>query len=459
MYLADFHIHSHYSLATSRDLTPERLDWWARAKGLEVVGTGDFTHPGWTRELREKLEPAEPGLWRLRDAGRQPHATSRLTDVPEVRFILTAEVSTIRKRGARTRKVHHLLFAPDFECVERLQKNLTDWGGNLTSDGRPTLGMDPRELLERILNVSPEILLVPAHVWTPWFSALGSRSGFDSIEECYGDLAVHVPAVETGLSADPPMLWACSRLDRFALLSNSDAHSPEKLGRNATLLDTERSYEAIVGAIRSGDPQQLLGTVDLFPEEGKYHLDGHRKCTIVFDPVETRAHGGICPVCGKEVTIGVLNRVAQLADRVNPLDRPRRGQAHSVVPLKEILGEILGTSATSRKVECRYWELLGMFGPELPLLLWTPEERLEEAGETVLAEAIRRVRARAVEVHGGYDGEFGRVRIFNEEEKTELKRKPGKDKTSPSVFRPRPSPFPPRDLLGFDVAGLEATAP
>jgi uncharacterized protein (TIGR00375 family) len=454
MYLADFHIHSHYSLATSRDLTPERLDWWARAKGIEVLGTGDFTHPGWTRELREKLEPAEPGLWRLRDAWRLSHS-GLLGDAPEVRFLLTAEVSTIRKRGPRTRKVHHLLFAPDFECVERLQKDLTDWGGNLTSDGRPVLGMDPRELLERVLSVSPDMLLVPAHVWTPWFSALGSKSGFDSIEECYGDLADRVPAVETGLSADPPMLWACSRLDRFALLSNSDAHSPEKVGRNATLLETERSYDAIVGAIRSGDPKRLVGTVDLFPEEGKYHLDGHRKCAVAFDPVETRAHGGLCPVCGKEVTVGVLNRVAQLADRADPLDRPRRGQAHSVVPLKEILSEMVGTGASSQKVDRRYWELLKKLGPELPLLLWTPEGHLAETGEATLAEAIRRVRARTVEVTGGYDGEFGRVRVFSDEERTELNPKKRKGEMTTPLFTSSPSPFPPRGLLGFDVAGFQ----
>lgn len=453
MYLADFHIHSHYSLATSRDLTPERLDWWARAKGIEILGTGDFTHPGWTRELREKLEPAEPGLWRLRDEYRLPH-TGLLARAPEVRFLLTAEVSTIRKRGVRTRKVHHLLFAPDFERVERLQKDLIDWGGNLTSDGRPTLGMDPRELLERVLDVSPEMLLVPAHVWTPWFSALGSKSGFDSIEECYGDLATQVPAVETGLSADPPMLWVCGRLDRFSLLSNSDAHSPEKVGRNATLLETERSYGAILGAIRSGDPARLIGTVDLFPEEGKYHLDGHRKCAVAFDPVETRAHGGLCPGCGKEVTVGVLNRVAQLADRADPLERPRRGQAHSVVPLKEILSEIIGTGASSRKVDRRYWELLEVFGPELPFLLRTPEKSLIESGEPVLAEAIRRIRARAIEVQGGYDGEFGRVRVFSDEERTELNRKEGKREGSAPPFIPGPSPFSQRQLLGFDVAGF-----
>ena len=322
---ADLHIHSKYSRATSRDLDLEHLAWWAARKGIAVVGTGDFTHPAWRAELKDKLVAAEPGLFRLRDdiekgiAEKLPPACRA-----DVRFMLEVEISTIYKKAERTRKIHHLIYAPDFATADRISERLARIG-NIASDGRPILGLDSRNLLEITLESSPDAYLVPAHIWTPWFAALGSQSGFDSIAQCYGDLSGHIFAVETGLSSDPAMNWRVSLLDRYRLASNSDAHSPGKLGREATTFDCDLDYFAIRRALATG--QGYVGTVEFFPEEGKYHLDGHRKCNVRLTPAETRAHGGRCPVCGESATVGVLHRVEALADRseADPAaDRRRR---------------------------------------------------------------------------------------------------------------------------------------
>jgi PHP family Zn ribbon phosphoesterase len=328
-FIADLHIHSHYSIATSKQLVPEYLDYWARRKGITVVGTGDITHPGWLEELKEKVTEPEPGLFRLKDQYRldgsaeptdrtAPSYLSTPTVPPgaQVRFLLTGEISSIYKRGEKVRKVHNIVLLPGFEAAETMQKKL-DAVGNITSDGRPILGLDSRDVMEIVLSSSDDAALIPAHIWTPWFSALGSKSGFDTIEECYDDLSDQIFAVETGLSSDPPMNWVCRFLDRYTIISNSDAHSPEKLGREANLFDTELSYPAVLEAMQSGD-DRFLGTVEFFPQEGKYHYDGHRKCGVRWDPLETVRRGGICPVCGKKVTVGVTNRVAQLADRDDP---------------------------------------------------------------------------------------------------------------------------------------------
>jgi DNA helicase-2/ATP-dependent DNA helicase PcrA len=430
-FAADFHIHSHYSISTSPMLTPEHLDAWARIKGVTVVGSGDFTHPGWLSELRQKLVPAEEGLFRLRESWRlgpseqlplpsepsgAPAPARPLSTAPEgTRFLLTAEISNIYRRAGRTRKVHNLVFAPHFEAVERICSRLSRLA-NLASDGRPILGLDSRDLLEIVLEASEDCFFVPAHIWTPWFSVLGAKSGFEELSECYAELTPHIHAVETGLSSDPPMNWMCRFLDRYTLISNSDAHSPEKLGREANLFDTELSYPAIIGAM-SRERAGFEGTLEFFPEEGKYHYDGHRKCGVCWDPLESLRRGGLCPTCGRPLTEGVLSRVAQLADRETLPDPAERPGFHSLIPLKEILAELSGQGLGSREVRRRYAELVQLAGSELALLLQFPEQDLLARGEGLLAEALRRVRCGSVLVQPGYDGEYGRIHVFGQGER------------------------------------------
>lgn len=437
-FIADFHIHSHYSIATSKSLIPEDLDRWAMLKGIQVIGTGDFTHPGWLKELQEKLIEAEPGLFKLKPE-------YRTYEESDTRFILTSEISSIYKKNNKVRKVHNLIFSPDFHTVEQIQQSLGRIG-NITSDGRPILGLDSRDLLEIALQCSENIFFVPAHVWTPWFSVLGAGSGFASIEECYGDLTEYIHAVETGLSSDPPMNRLCSFLDRYTLISNSDAHSPGKLGREANMFDTELSYDSIIGAMKSGNPDNFLGTVEFFPQEGKYHYDGHRKCGIRWDPLQTLKNNRICPVCGKKVTIGVMNRVMQLCDRKqlfnqehlsehSPLsdkdllaDRSKfsnkktgnsesnRAPYYSLIPLKEILSEITSTGSGSKKVETLYHDIIKRAGSELNLLLELPLKEIEELFSEIISEAVRRMRKRDVHIEEGFDGEYGKIRVFDYKE-------------------------------------------
>ena len=411
--VADLHIHSHYSRATSKDLTLEHLWKWAQIKGVTVVATGDIAHPGWLAEIQQKLTPAEPGLFRL----KEEFAAAASADIPaacrgEVRFLLGGEISNIYKRHGKTRKVHNLIFAPDLAAVERLQARL-ERIGNIRADGRPILGLDSRDLLEIALETDARCHFIPAHIWTPWFAMLGSMSGFDSVEECFGDLTPHIFALETGLSSDPPMNWRVSNLDRYTLVSNSDAHSPQKLAREATLFDCELSYDALFAAMRSGDPTVFKGTIEFFPEEGKYHVDGHRKCGVRWHPATTLAHGGICPVCGKEVTVGVLHRVEVLADRPEG-ERPSRTHPYlSLTPLPEVLGELYGMGAGARRVQQEYWKLLGKLGPELTILRATPLEQIAAAGGAQLAQGIDRMRRGQVDAEPGYDGEYGVIRVFS----------------------------------------------
>src|SRR6266496_4903333 len=312
-FYAYLHFHSKYSRACSRDCALEHLAWWARRKGVTVVGSGDFTHPAWFEHLRENLEPAEPGLFRLREQlDRGVERTLPASCRGPVRFMLSVEISTIYKRAERTRKVHHLVYVPDFDAAAEFSRRLGRIG-NLASDGRPILGLDSRDLLEITLESGPGSYLVPAHAWTPWFSVLGSKSGFDAVADCYADLAGHIFAVETGLSSDPAMNWQVSSLDRYTLVSNSDAHSPPALGREATEFNCALDYFAVREALRTGEG--LGGTIEFFPEEGKYHADGHRKCDVRLEPEQTRAYGGRCPTCGRPLTVGVLSRVSELADR------------------------------------------------------------------------------------------------------------------------------------------------
>jgi DNA helicase-2/ATP-dependent DNA helicase PcrA len=406
-YVADLHIHSRFSRACSRDLTLPNLAWWARRKGIALLGTGDFTHPAWSDHLRASLVPAEPGLYRLspdmeRDVAQRLPGSLQC-DTP-VRFMLSVEISTIYKRDDRTRKVHHLIYLPDFEAMGRFNAALGRIG-NLTADGRPILGLDSRDLLEITLESSPDGYLVPAHIWTPWFSALGSKSGFDAIADCYADLADHITAVETGLSSDPEMNWRISSLDSYRLVSNSDAHSPAALAREATLYRGEPDYQAI----KNG--QTLYGTLEFFPEEGKYHADGHRACGINWPPAQTRRNGGRCPECGKPLTVGVLSRVEDLADRAEGEGRRAECVEH-LIQLHEILGEINGVGAKSKTVEAQLNHLVATLGPELDILRTIPVDAIGQAGGENLREAIDRLRRGAVRRVPGYDGEYGVITLF-----------------------------------------------
>lgn len=344
MLIADLHIHSRYSRATSRDCVPEQLEWWARRKGIQVIGTGDFTHPAWREELKEKLVPAEEGLYRLKEAYRLEADGAFSQDCP--RFMVSGEISSIYKKNGRVRKIHNVILLPSLEAAEQLAHRL-EAVGNIHSDGRPILGLDSRDLLEITLDVCPQAEFIPAHIWTPHFSLFGAFSGFDTIEECFEDLTGHIHALETGLSSDPPMNWRLSALDRYTLVSHSDAHSPAKLGREADLFDTTLSYPDMMQALRDKASGKLAGTIEFFPEEGKYHLDGHRNCQLCLHPEEAEHYGGKCPVCGKKLTIGVLHRAQQLADRPEGF-RPESAAAfESLVPLPEVIAASAGTSATS----------------------------------------------------------------------------------------------------------------
>ena len=438
---ADLHIHSRYSRATSKQCDVPNLALWARRKGLRVVATGDFTHPRWREELQRDLEPAEPGLFRLRPDvrvwvdGQLPPAL-----VGDTRFLLQVEIATIYKKGERTRKVHHCVYMPDLDAVQRFVARL-ERVGNLHSDGRPILGLDSRDLLEIVLEASDQAFLIPAHVWTPWFAALGSRSGFDSIEDCYGDLSPHIFAIETGLSSDPAMNWRVSKLDRFRLVSCSDAHSPSKLARNATCFEGELDWFGLRSALAGGPG--YAGSVEFYPDEGKYHLDGHRKCGVCLAPARTRELNGLCPVCGKPLTVGVLHRVEELADR--PPDStfrpPNAGPVRSLVPLPSILSEIMGVGPQSKRVQRTYLELLARLGPELGILTECPLEDLAQRGSPLLVQAVERLRDGQVIREGGYDGEYGRVRLFEEHELLQAQRG-GLLFTPPARPKPRPSADP-----------------
>ncbi len=410
---ADLHLHSHYSRATSRNLNLEHLYKWAQLKGIRVVGTGDFVHPGWMDELEEKLQPAEEGLFRLK-----PDLEKTMRDqVPAacrapVRFMLTVEISNIYKRLGRVRKVHNIILAPGFEAAKTIQARLGAIG-NIHSDGRPILGLDSRDLLEITLEAHPMACLIPAHVWTPWFSALGSRGGFDLISDCYGDLTDHIFAVETGLSSDPLMNWRLEQLDPYVLVSNSDAHSPGKLGRETTLFDTSCSYPAIYSALSDPEDDGLTGTVEFYPEEGKYHYDGHRKCGRRMHPRETIAGNGKCPDCGKPVTVGVMARVEALADREEGRKPARWRHFFSVIPLPEIIGEAKQVGPGTKTVDTIYQAMVSRLGSELDILLETPEDDIAQVAGPLIAEGIRRMRVGEVDILPGYDGEYGVIKLFN----------------------------------------------
>ena len=449
-FVIDVHLHSRFARATSRELNPSNLHKWSALKGVDVVGTGDYTHPEWFAELSEQLEPAEEGLYQL-EPGRR---TAVEQELPErcrraVSFMLSVEISTIYKKGDKTRKIHHVVILPTLESVARLNRRLGAIG-NLQSDGRPILGLDSRDLLEICLEADENVLFIPAHIWTPHFAALGASSGFDSLEECYEDLLPHIFAVETGLSSDPPMNWRLSALDRYAVVSNSDAHSPQKLAREATCFDTECSYPGIYSALKDRDPARFLGTLEFYPEEGKYHYDGHRKCEVCYKPAQTLAAEGICPVCGRKLTVGVLHRVEKLADRPEGFRPDVAPPYEYLIPLDEVIGAAVGVGPKSKKVRAVYDRLLAEVGTELEVLRRAGLEAIESCAGPLVAEGVRRMRCGEVDIYPGHDGEYGVISVFSEEERTRLKGQgalfdlgPAAAKTAEEVHVPAvPSPRP-----------------
>jgi uncharacterized protein (TIGR00375 family) len=422
-FIADFHIHSKYSRATSALMNLENLDKWAQIKGIRVLGSGDFTHPEWFKEIKKELEPdpegTSTGLFKLRGQNSP------------IRFILTSEISCIYTkagpRGNSTKKIHIIIFAPSIDTVEKINKKLGEIG-NLKADGRPILGLNAKDLVEIVLGVNENCLIVPAHAWTPWFSVFGSKSGFNSLEECFEEYTKHIYAIETGLSSDPAMNWRLSQLDKIALISNSDSHSPQKIGREANVFDTEMNYQAVIGAIKSRDKNKFLYTIEFFPEEGKYHYDGHRLCNLSLKPQESKKYNNICPRCGKPLIIGVLNRVEELADRSEGFIPPNIVPFKRLVPLQEIIAEALGVSVLSKEVLKQYDNLIKKLGPELYVLLEATEKEIKENSGVPLAseiaEGVIRVREGRVFIEPGYDGVYGKVKIFSEGEvKHQIKQK------------------------------------
>lgn len=405
-FFADLHIHSRYSIATSRNLTPEALWRWAQLKGVTVVGTGDATHPAWLKELGRKLDFAGNGLFVLREELRD--STIPASCASDVFFLISAEISCIYRKNGKTRKVHCIVLFNDMESALRLQGRLSKIG-SISSDGRPILGLDAKRLLKIVIDESPDALFVPAHAWTPHFSVFGSASGFDSLEECFEELTPQIHAIETGLSSNPAMNWRLSALDGLTLISNSDAHSPEKIGREANIFTTDLSYGAITDAIRTREGFE--GTVEFFPEEGKYHYDGHRPCKVRMTPHEAAASNYRCPACGKKMTLGVLNRVEALADRQPGFTPSGAKPFHSLVSLKEIIAATLRMGVQTKRVDKIYLDLLERLGNEMTILMDVPVGEIAGAAKPEIARALANIRAGKVEIEPGYDGEYGKIRI------------------------------------------------
>jgi uncharacterized protein (TIGR00375 family) len=415
-FVADLHIHSKYSRATSRDMVLDTLAPWAKVKGISLLATGDFTHPEWLFLMKEKLEPMGNGFLRLK-GGTTVLEAPPFKGLPvlgrPMAFILSSELSFIYSKGGKVRKVHVMVLAPDFESVERINRRLQAVG-NLVSDGRPILGLDVRLFCKMVAEAAPRAVVIPSHIWTPWFSLFGANSGFDAIEECFEDMTPSIFALETGLSSDPPMNWRLSALDRFALVSNSDAHSPSKIGREANVFDTDFSYRGLIDALKTNDPAKFLYTAEFFPEEGKYHYDGHRKCGIVFAPRESLKSGDICPKCGKKLTIGVLHRVEELADREPGEGGTGRVPYKNLIPLNEVIAEALDRTPESQGVWDLYFHFIREFGDEHAILTEVPVSELARVSPEKVAEAVDRMRKGQVSIVPGHDGEYGQIHIFGE---------------------------------------------
>jgi uncharacterized protein (TIGR00375 family) len=403
-YIADFHIHSKYSRACSKELEIPKINEWAKIKGIDIVGTADWTHPYWLKHLKENLIEDKPGLFKLKGVDKS------------TLFMLTTEISCIYSQGDKVRRLHICIFVPDFITVDKINKALRDKGVNLDSDGRPIMGLHADELAKIVLDINPKALVIPSHAWTPWFSVFGSNSGFDSLEECFGEMTKYIYSIETGLSSDPPMNWRLSALDKITLISNSDAHSPAKLGREANVFEIpedELSYDEIYRIIKEKDKKRFLYTIEFFPEEGKYHWDGHRLCNIQFSPKETKKNKGVCPVCKKPLTVGVLYRVDELADRKEGF-KPDTIGYKSLVPLAEIIAETLGVGLNTKKVNTAYQDLITKGGSEFKILLDIPFKELEKMTLPEIALAIKNVQEGKVQISAGYDGVFGKVKVFKE---------------------------------------------
>lgn len=404
-YIADFHIHSKYSRATSKNMDVPQLAEWAKIKGIDLLGTGDFTHHLWFQELRSRLEPKDK---------------SGLYQYQGVNFILSGEISSIYSQAGQTYRVHNLVLAPSFEVVGEINKMLSFFG-NISADGRPILGISCIRLAQELFKISEDIMLIPAHIWTPWFSVFGSRSGFDSLQEAFGRYTDKITALETGLSSDPAMNWRISQLDEFSLISNSDSHSPSRIGREANVFSCQLDYWQIKEVLKKKDKSRFLYTIEFFPEEGRYHYDGHRNCKISFHPEETRRHKGICPVCKKPLTQGVLNRVEKLADREEGFIPDKAIGYKSLVPLDEIISEAEGVGKSSKTVTNIYMDLIANSGSELELLDKVPDSQLSLKVPEKIAEGIKKVRSKQVEIIAGYDGEYGKIKVFSQGEKSQGK--------------------------------------
>lgn len=402
-FTADLHVHSRHARATSPDMDLPGMAHGARRKGVHLLGTGDFTHPDWSAELAARLVPLDGGLYAY----------------DGVWFLYTAEVAAIWSHKGRTRRAHFLLLAPDGQAARKVSRELARVG-NVEADGRPILGIRGEALVEAVLGAAPEATVIPAHVWTPWYSVFGSQSGFESLEEALGKAAQHVFAIETGLSSDPPMNRRVSALDSLALVSFSDAHSPSRLGREACRFDLpDVSYSALVAALRDRDPRRFLETIEVFPQQGKYHYDGHRACGVGLSPAETAACRGLCPVCGRPVTVGVLHRVEDLADRPVGMGPEGAIPHRFLVPLAEVLGQVLGAGPGSKAVRVEYDRLVDRFGSELAILLDLPLDDLAEATSPAVTQAIAQVRAGDLAIRPGYDGQYGEIRLPPKEEHRE----------------------------------------
>ncbi len=442
--IADLQIHSKYSRACSHDLTPPNIALWAEKKGISVIGTGDFTHPKWLLELKEHLEEEREGLYRLKtklppnlsrpDVHRGTLPSSGEGKIQAL-FMITGEVSSIYKQGDKVRRVHNMILVPSFEAADKIIKGLEKVGANLKSDGRPIMGVHCDDLVKIVKEADENAEVIPAHAWTPHFGVFGSLSGFNTIEEAFGTEAKHIFAIETGLSSDPKMNWQIAELDKYSLVSNSDAHSLRKIGREANVFEIDEkklSYAEIVRIIKNKNPKEFLYTLEFFPEEGKYHLDGHRDCKFSCLPPKTKKLGGLCPVCGKKLLVGVLSRVEELATRQYGFVPKRAVPFKNVIPLEEIIAEVYGVGVQSKKVTSFYEQMLGERSRELEservsefqILLDLNKEQIIQISNEAVAEAILRVRSGKVKVEGGYDGQFGKIEIFSEKEREKFLKKP-----------------------------------
>jgi uncharacterized protein (TIGR00375 family) len=415
-FIADFHVHSKYSRATSKEMDVENMARWATIKGVRLLGTGDFTHPFYFAELKQKLEPLGNGLFTLKKEFKKSAGIVENGSHKEVNFILTTEVSNMFQQGGSGRRVHTMIFAPSFEIVEKINEELSQYG-KLGSDGRPIFGFPTKELVEIITDITDQCFIVPAHAWTPWFSVLGANSGFDCIEECFEEQFKHISCIETGLSSDPQMNWRWSALDKMCLISNSDAHSPNRIGREANAFDCEMSFKEIIKAIRTKDRSKFLFTIEFFPQEGKYHYDGHRNCGVLFSPAESRKHKNVCPVCGRKLTIGVMHRVESLSDRPEGFEPEGAIPGKHLIPLQEIIAEAMNQGVSTKGVENEYLRLVSIFGSEFRIMLDLPLEELEKSTPPKVLEGIKRVMDGDLKITPGHDGVYGKIQIFAEKEK------------------------------------------